>query len=271
MDNAVQFQSREFHSFLNSYNVPFIFHTALYCPQVYLTEKFNSTIITALASLVGDDHRSWDKYLTKIQYAMNSATNVATGFTPNFLVFGRETIPCGSFYTPTQNLEELIFMPRDIYASNAGLLSSIFHKVQTKLHIAHAKNSARYDLRRSFKEFNVGDTVWRKNHVLSNASAYFNAKLAPKFIKCKLLKYKRRTGRLNENWKPSSQYGEGDLIAINRTQFGLGLKLKPKYLGPYQVSKVKRDDRYDVEKVDRAAEGPNKTSSSADQMKPWPD
>ncbi|CAK1578608.1 unnamed protein product [Parnassius mnemosyne] len=187
MDNAVQFQSREFHSFLNSYNVPFIFHTALYCPQVNPTEKFNSTIITALASLVGDDHRSWDNHLTKIQYAMNSATNVATGFTPNFLVFGRETIPCGSFYTPTQNLEELIFMPRDIYASNAGLLSSIFHKVQTKLYIAHAKNSARYDLRRAFKEFNVGDTVWRKNHVLSNAGAYFNAKLAPKFIKCKVI------------------------------------------------------------------------------------
>ncbi|XP_028167747.1 uncharacterized protein LOC114361433 isoform X2 [Ostrinia furnacalis] len=74
----------------------------------------------------------------------------------------------------------------------------------------------------------------------------------------------------NEKRKPSSQYKEGDLVAIKRTQYGPGLKLKPKYLGPYRVTKVKRKDRYDVEKVDTAAEGPNKTSSSADQMKPWP-
>ncbi|CAK1577938.1 unnamed protein product [Parnassius mnemosyne] len=70
-----------------------IFKTFKKISLVNPTEKFNSTIITALASLVGDDHRSWDNHLTKIQYAMNSATNVATGFTPNFLVFGRETIP----------------------------------------------------------------------------------------------------------------------------------------------------------------------------------
>ncbi|KAL0861269.1 hypothetical protein ABMA27_008830 [Loxostege sticticalis] len=70
--------------------------------------------------------------------------------------------------------------------------------------------------------------------------------------------------------KPSTQYKEGDLVAIKRTQFGTGMKLKPKYLGPHRVSKVKHNDRYDVEKLESATEGPNKTSSSVDQMKPWP-
>lgn len=71
--------------------------------------------------------------------------------------------------------------------------------------------------------------------------------------------------------KQSSKYKEGDWVAIKRTQFGPGLKLKPKYLGPYCVVKVKRNDRYDVEKVDGSAEGPIKTSSSADLMKRWPE
>lgn len=71
--------------------------------------------------------------------------------------------------------------------------------------------------------------------------------------------------------KESHKYKEGDLVAIKRTQFGVCLKLKPKYLGPYVVKKVKRNDRYDVEKLDPSSEGPGRTSSSADHMKPWPD
>lgn len=74
----------------------------------------------------------------------------------------------------------------------------------------------------------------------------------------------------DKNRKESFKYEEGDLVAIKRTQFGPGLKLKPKYLGPYRVVKVKRKDRYDVEKLGSAIEGPNRTSSSADLMKPWP-
>lgn len=74
----------------------------------------------------------------------------------------------------------------------------------------------------------------------------------------------------NKKRKPSHKYQVGDLVAIKRTQFGAGLKLKAKYLGPYQITKVHPNDRYDVEKADSATEGPNRTSSSADQMKRWP-
>ena len=72
----------------------------------------------------------------------------------------------------------------------------------------------------------------------------------------------------NRKRKESNEYSEGDLVAIKRTQFGPGFKLKPKYLGPYQVSKVKSNDTYDVEKVG-LFEGPRHTSSCAEYMKPW--
>lgn len=74
----------------------------------------------------------------------------------------------------------------------------------------------------------------------------------------------------NKKRKESQKYMVGDLVAIKRTQFGTGLKLKPKYLGPYKVTKVNVNDRYEVEKADSSAEGPNHTSSSADFMKRWP-
>lgn len=72
----------------------------------------------------------------------------------------------------------------------------------------------------------------------------------------------------NRKRKPAIKYKVGDLVAIQRTQFGRGLKLCPKFLGPYQVTQVKRNDRYGVQKIGQH-EGANVTSSSADLMKPW--
>ncbi|GFU63799.1 retrovirus-related Pol polyprotein from transposon 17.6 [Trichonephila clavipes] len=81
----------------------------------------------------------------------------------------------------------------------------------------------------------------------------------------KIQEENRRT--CNRKRKEAYLYKKGDLVAIMRTQFGNKLKLRIKYFGPYQVTKVKPHDRYDVAKIGDH-EGPNVTSASADQMKP---
>ncbi|CAD6995745.1 unnamed protein product [Ceratitis capitata] len=68
--------------------------------------------------------------------------------------------------------------------------------------------------------------------------------------------------------KPATSYEINDLVAIKRTQFGTGLKLKPKYLGPYKILQILGHERYDVEKVGEH-EGPGRTSTVAEYMKPW--
>jgi len=62
-------------------------------------------------------------------------------------------------------------------------------------------------------------------------------------------------------------YKEGDLVAIKRTQQKPGLKLAPKFLGPYQIIRVLRNNRYLVQR-EGGQEGPYTTSSSSDNMKP---
>ncbi|GFY07965.1 uncharacterized protein TNCV_2579971 [Trichonephila clavipes] len=59
---------------------------------------------------------------------------------------------------------------------------------------------------------------------------------------------------------------KGELVAIKRTQFGTGLKLRPKFYGPYGIKTVKPHDRYEVEKVGQH-EGPHLTSTAVDFMK----
>ncbi|GFV83707.1 transposon Tf2-9 polyprotein [Trichonephila clavipes] len=72
----------------------------------------------------------------------------------------------------------------------------------------------------------------------------------------------------NNHRKPAYNYKPGDTVAIQRTQFGTGLKLRPKYFEPYEVTKVNKHDRYEVQKIGQH-EGPNVTSTSADKMKKW--
>ncbi|GFT57569.1 transposon Tf2-9 polyprotein [Trichonephila clavipes] len=72
--------------------------------------------------------------------------------------------------------------------------------------------------------------------------------------------------RITEEERKLRIQKEGDLVAIQRTQFGAGLKLRPKFLGPYKVTKVNSKDRYEVEKVGQH-DGPNSTTISADLMK----
>lgn len=72
----------------------------------------------------------------------------------------------------------------------------------------------------------------------------------------------------NKRRKTAKIYREGDLVAIKRTQQGPGLKFASKYLGPYEITRVLRNDRYAVRKVGEH-EGPMETATSVDYMKFW--
>ncbi|KFM57817.1 hypothetical protein X975_10747, partial [Stegodyphus mimosarum] len=74
--------------------------------------------------------------------------------------------------------------------------------------------------------------------------------------------------QFNKRRKKPRLYKVGDLVAIQRTQYGTSLKLRPRFHGPYKVISITSNDRYEVEKV-RCHEGPNMTSTAADLMKPW--
>ena len=83
----------------------------------------------------------------------------------------------------------------------------------------------------------------------------------------KIQEENRRT--YNARRKPSTKYNVGDIVAIKRTQFGPGLKLSIKFLGPYEVTEIqgKDEDGYDRYGLERIGEGdgPGKISSGT-----WP-
>lgn len=183
-DNGVQFTGSEFRGLLERYNVPRVHYGPRYTPQVNLVERYNKTVMTAVSSYVKDDHRTWDVNLYKIQFALNSAVNECTGFSPFFLVHGREPIINGSFYIKSQKGDYEVTMPREEYAGEFGILKEVFEKVRERILKAHQTNAKYYNTRRRPMTLKVGQEVWKQTFVQSDAAKYKASKLAPKFEKC---------------------------------------------------------------------------------------
>lgn len=187
-DNGPQFTGQEVQALFSKYKIPHVHFSPVYCPQVNTVERYNRTVITAISSLVGSDHRSWDVNIAKIQFALNSAVNETTKFSPFMLVHGREAVIDGSVYANKEIIDEIIFSSRDEYAFQMGELKPIFERVRKELSKAHERNAKYYNRRRRPLNLNVGDYVWKRTYRLSDAKKYFTSKLAPKYERCRIVK-----------------------------------------------------------------------------------
>ena len=64
-----------------------------------LVERMNQTLCNMLKSLPENGKYDWKKYLQKLAFAYNSTINKSTGFSPFFLMFGRQPrLPIDSIF-----------------------------------------------------------------------------------------------------------------------------------------------------------------------------
>jgi hypothetical protein len=190
-DNATIFQSKDFKKFCVEHSIPKILYGCVYAAQSNPVERYNQSIETCLAILVEQDHRHWSRFLPKIQLSLNTTVNIATGYTPCFLAKGRELVLDGSLHTVKGSApcstDDVQVTDRDKKAESLNELADIFQKVELALTKAYKQSASRYNLRRREVKLNVGDIVWRRNFVQSNAAKFFSAKLAPRYVKCRVI------------------------------------------------------------------------------------
>lgn len=180
-DNGKQFQSHIFKNLAAKYNIK-LSYTALYHPQANAVERVHRVLKTMLSSYVSDHQRDWDTYLQKVACAIRSSKSEATGLTPYFINFGHEMIISRG---PDQSLsvtyDGTVERDRSKLDRSKGF-ESIYRDVRERLDRAYDKNRQVYNLRKRDNQFTVGDKVWHRNFVNSDASRYFSSRLAPKFV-----------------------------------------------------------------------------------------
>ena len=183
-DNGTQFDSRTFNSLLADLGIQHRF-TPPYTPQANPVERANKTLKTMIAEFCEQDHRTWDQFLPELIFAINTARQESTGFSPAFLNFGRELDPPKCLLRsladdPDATVEESLTVTSHFLAHLAKL-RELYQLVRVNLARAFTTQSHHYNLRHREWKCHVGDKVMRREHPLSSGANAFAAKLAPKY------------------------------------------------------------------------------------------
>ena len=145
-------------------------HTTPYHPQSDgLVERLNRTIISMLATVVNDFGGEWEDHLPRVCFAYNTSQQESTGFTPFYLMFGRQArIPLDLMYqtpvTEARNTSQYVWTLRKS-------LQDAYALVRDNLHAASFRQKELYDEKIHGKPYNVGDLVWLHNPAVPRGQA----------------------------------------------------------------------------------------------------
>jgi len=164
--------------------------TTPYHPQTNgLTERFNRTLINILGKTIHQyPDAEWDEMLTSALFAYRTMNQSTTGYTPFYLLYGREAMLPLEFSLPTHQL--VASTPKDNNPQSdlearllmlRGKLTEAQEKAQQKITWAQQIYKQRHDLQRDQKKipkFKIGDQVLKLRVELGDAKRY---KLEPSF------------------------------------------------------------------------------------------
>jgi hypothetical protein len=174
-DNGSQFVSKEFENLRTHYKVQRFWKNALYHPQNNPTERTNRTIKTTIKAYMGDNHRKWDVNHMQVALAIRTAVNESTGYSPFFLNTARRYVSLGGNCDLNRKSDNTsVNEDRDQHATILhNSHGDVFLDVQRRLKKAYDQNAKQYNKGKTKLSFQVGDIVWKKKYVLSDASKFF--------------------------------------------------------------------------------------------------
>lgn len=184
-DNGVQYKSKAYEQLAARYGIE-TWYTALYYAAANPTECVNKTIGNAIRAYIKNDadHKNWDQHLCEVANAINHSSHTSTGETPYMVNFGQRMPQHASEYRESIDAN-------DSNGSKTEYLSKVRKLVQIRLNESRERAKKYYNLRTREIQYNVGDIVYRENTMLSDASKDFSKKLAPRYVKCVII---RKTG-----------------------------------------------------------------------------
>eukprot|EP00731_Ephydatia_muelleri_P038702 Em0868g2a len=124
-----------------------------------MVERFNRTLLDMLATAVGDNPADWENYIHKLCFAYNTSVHSSTGYSPFFLMFGRQAaIPVDLMY-PLRREEEDKELP-DFVQELKKRLQDAYASVRVHCQSEHLRQKAIYDRKAHGEQLKEGDLVW---------------------------------------------------------------------------------------------------------------
>jgi len=172
-DNGSQFTSKKYVDWCKQFGISSV-RIAPYHPQANITERYNQTVKTMIISTI-HTCKDWDKFTSEISFALRSAVNDSTGFSPAYLNLGRE------LRMPIDNLCQIENSACKSEENFSQRMLQIQELAKTTIIESQKKYMKYYNEKRKESHFKVGDLVLLKIHKLSDASKGFTAALSLKY------------------------------------------------------------------------------------------
>ncbi|KAG1937128.1 interleukin-1 receptor accessory protein-like 1-A, partial [Pimephales promelas] len=162
-DQGRDFESRLVSDMLTMLNVKKS-RTSPYHPQGDpQPERFNRTLLDMLGTLETSQKCQWGQHIAHLVHAYNCTVNEATGFSPYFLMFGREArLPVDVCFgvspdntSPVSYLKYVAKMKQELQAA--------YQLAQATAQKMNQSNKERYDQKVRYHSLNAGDRVLIRN------------------------------------------------------------------------------------------------------------
>ena len=130
--------------------------TTPYEPSSNPVERFHRTMHSLLAKVISEHQRDWDAYLAYVTFCYNTSVHQSTGYTPYFLMHGREA---------RWNMDILLDSQANARSHNeeaaevANRLEVAHQIAREQLGAAAAYSKGWYDKKVKRVEFEVGESV----------------------------------------------------------------------------------------------------------------
>ena len=126
-------------------------------------ERLNRTLIAMLSAIPEDQKKNWKEHLPALMFAYNSTTHSSTGYSPFFLMFGRESrlpIDCLLPFEPNVVAKKTYKQFVDNWKQS---MKSAFQIAQSQAEKSKQYNKKQYDNKIKHVGIEVGDRVLVRN------------------------------------------------------------------------------------------------------------
>ena len=160
-DQGKEFESELFQELCKRMDIEKI-RTTAYKPSTNgCVERFHRTLNSMIGKVVHSNHRDWDERLPSIMAAYRAARHESTGYSPNFLVLGREN------RAPLDIILGDIPEEKEYYNSYDEFVSQMqerwresYSTAREHLETTAERRKKEYDVKVKSKQFNIGDWVY---------------------------------------------------------------------------------------------------------------
>ena len=128
-----------------------------------LVERYNRTLAGMIRSYIDNNVNDWDRYIPLLTSAYRSTVHPSTGFTPNFLMFGREvTTPADIMFPRPAAMKS---METDEYAQELRVrLEECYDLARDQLKKSAERQQKEHDTRIVQNQYQPGQLVYKRHH-----------------------------------------------------------------------------------------------------------